>query len=138
PLAVERIGYGERRFGRTAAERQIGADGNRPQLALDLTQREQRRLARRIARITERVQQYLVGIGEAEEAAPARLGRQLVEEAAQRVVVAGNRDSHDGGGAVAQDHARRRLIDDRRTDGLHGYARWIATRASGVTNSCSG
>jgi len=68
---VERIGYGERRFGRTAAERQIGADGNRPQLALDLTQREQRRLARRIARITERVQQYLVGIGEAEEAAPA-------------------------------------------------------------------
>jgi hypothetical protein len=119
-FALKPVGDCKGGFRGALAEIDVRADRNRPQLALDLPQRDQRRLPRRVGRIAERVDQRLGRSGEAEEAAPVRFRRQVVVEATQRVTVVRRRNAQQRDRAVAQDDARRCLVDRRRAHHLHG------------------
>ena len=142
PLALNAIVDRERHFGGAGLERQVRADRDRPQLVLDDARGHQREPSLRIGRVAERVEQRGARLGDREEAPAPRIGRQLVEEAADRLAIRRRRDVDGRARAVAQHRARHHVVGRRRRRGGHGsghgHAFASAATASGSTNSRSG
>jgi len=121
PLAMEQIIDRERDLGARRIALEVRPGGNRPQLAVDLAQREQRRRLRRVRRFAERIEKGARRLGQAEKPAVQRFEREAMEELPQLVAIGrtGEAELHDR--SIAQHRPIGDLLcsRQRRAQGTH-------------------